>query len=140
MSASWRHPTSGPRPRPTKCSGSGPTIIPTCSARSTGGCATASNSPGKTTLILVGEEVARLVIGPRLVILRRRSIATVAIVVILLPLLPIGIGVVDAAAARRGIALFVRAAIGRVDIAAIGAGFRRRCGRLLLRGQDHGIA
>ena len=33
----------GARPKPTRTSGSGPTIIPTCSARSTGGCATASS-------------------------------------------------------------------------------------------------
>jgi hypothetical protein len=35
----------GRKPKPTKTSGSGPTITPTCSARSGGGCATANSSP-----------------------------------------------------------------------------------------------
>ena len=38
-----RRRTSGPRPNRPKASGSGPTIIPTFSARSIGGCATANN-------------------------------------------------------------------------------------------------
>src|SRR5260370_39443276 len=87
----------------------------------------------------VGEQPAWLIIRPRLVIiaLRRRRIA--AIDVILLLRLRIGLRVIDAAAAgRRRIACLVGAAVGRIDVAVIGAGLRHRL--LLLRRQHPTIA
>src|SRR6266702_1976838 len=89
------------------------------------------------SLVLVGGQPARLVILARLIVvaLRRRHIA--AVVVILLSL-PVGIGVVNAPAAWRRIARLVGRAVGRIDIAVIGACLWRSL--LRLRREHNGIA
>src|SRR6266404_4282611 len=68
--------------------------------------------------VLVAEQPARLISLPRLIVvaLRRRRIAPV---VVILRLLLIGLGVVDAAAWCR-IARLVRRTVGRIDVAVIG--------------------
>ena len=66
-----------------------------------------------------------LIIRARLVViaLRRRGIA--AVVIILLLRLRIGLRIIDAPAARRRIARPVGTAVGRIDIAIVGASLRR---------------
>src|SRR5439155_6919497 len=90
-------------------------------------------------LILIGKQPARLIRLPRLVViaLRRRRIAAVAVRLRLLLL--IGLGVVDAAA-RCGIARFVRRTIGGVYIAIVSPSLCLRHHALLRRRDHDGIA
>src|SRR5207249_7886291 len=70
---------------------------------------------------------------------RRRRVAAVAVILLLLLLLLIGLGVVDTAA-RRGIARFVRRAIGGIDVAIVSPSLRLRHHALLRRRDHDGIA
>src|ERR1700730_8010395 len=75
--------------------------------------------------ILIGEQPARLVIGLRLrpvIALRRRRIAAVGVILLLLA---VDLGVVDAAAGRSRVARLVRTAVGRIDIAVVLANLRQ---------------
>src|ERR1700722_16841440 len=85
------------------------------------------------------EQPARL-IRPRRVDLWRILRRVAAVVVILLLLIDLRV-VEAAAAARRGIARYVRAAVGRIDVTVVCPLLRRVLARrCLLRSDHHGIA